>query len=575
MNNNKHLSRKGLKLTTRLLLLMNLPIFITAAIAVVVSAKKQLQLAEDITRQEMHSLAASILQVYDSEADGDYTYIDGSFKKGAISLTGSYDIIDNIKAETGTDVTLAYDNIRVLTTMKDASGSRMTGSEIDSRVMDIVRTGKNFVATKTEIGNTIYMGYYLPLRQPSDQSIAGVVFCGRPRSAIIDEIKSSVITTFVWVLGAFLIAIVVCTMALRRITSAIRQSAGNLDQVAAGVLNLQINSRILNRSDELGDMGRSLQQMISSFASMIHQITDSSAQLYGMSSGYGDSFGTIVGQISEINHSMDEIANGAAVQARESQDANCQVIHIGESISATVERVELLNQSSDKMQQYSSTANDTLGQLSAIASRTKEAMNSVQAQTNNTNRSARDIQEATHLITEIASQTNLLSLNASIEAARAGENGKGFAVVAGEIRNLSEQSRISAEKIDAIVQQLMVNSDQSVHTMEDVSKIIVQQDHMLSDTISMFDALNAEIKAVIQAVQEIRTQIETLDRLKSGVLDNLEGLANIAQQNASSTQETSSSMELLGTIIDQCNEDTRRLMELANELEQNTHRFSL
>lgn len=572
---NKQTTLKGFRLTTQLLLLINLPIFAIAIIAVLISADKQQQLAERIIKEEMHSSASSILQVYDSETDGDYSYSDGSFKKGTTPLTGNYSIIDNVKDETGIDVTIFYDNIRVLTTIKDKSGDRITGSEMDSRIMDVIKEGKNYVATKVKVGDAIYSGYYLPLRQPSDHSITGAVFCGQPRSEIMNEIRTSVITTLIGIAIVLVIAMILCGIVMHKIISVLGKTVGNLDKVAAGALNIQIDQRILNRGDEIGDMGRSLQQMISSFGNIIHQITDSSAKLDSVSTEYGNSFQTIVEQINGINRSMEEVANGATAQAKESQEANQQVINIGESITTTVERVEILNNSSDKMKQYSDTANDTLEKLSEITIKTREAVSSVQKQTHETNQSTKDIQEATQLITEIASQTNLLSLNASIEAARAGENGKGFAVVADEIRNLSEQSRQSAEKIENIVHQLMTNSDNSVQTMGDVSKIVIQQDEMLSDTISMFDSLNEEIQEVIGAVNEIRKQIDTLDSLKSGVLDNLEGLAGIAEQNAASTQETSTSMTMLGNIIDKCNEDTKELMKLAENLEENTRRFSL
>ncbi|RKI39711.1 methyl-accepting chemotaxis protein [bacterium D16-51] len=575
MKKNNATPRKGVRLTTQLMLLINLPIFVIAIIAVLISANKQKQLVERITRQEMHSSASSVLQVYNSETDGDYSYSDGVFKKGTTSLSGNYTIIDNIKKETGIDVTISYGNTRLLTTIKDKSGDRLIGSEIDSRIMDVIKDGKNFVAQKVKVGDTIYTGYYIPLRQPSDRSIAGVVFCGQPRAEIMDEIKDSVVTTLIGIAIVLVIASIICGFAMRRLITVIGKTVGNLDNVAAGALNIQIDQRILSRGDEIGDMGRSLQQMISAFSDIIHKITDSASKLDSVSSEYGDSFQTIVEQINGINRSMDDVANGATAQAKESQEANQQVINIGDSITTTVERVEILNNSSDKMKQYSDTANDTLEKLSGITIKTKEAVNSVQKQTNETNQSAKDIQEATQLITEIASQTNLLSLNASIEAARAGENGKGFAVVADEIRNLSEQSRQSAEKIENIVRQLMTNSDNSVQTMGEVSEIVLQQDEMLSDTISMFDSLNEEIREVIGAVNEIRHQIETLDQLKSGVLNNLEGLAGIAEQNAASTQETSASMTMLGDIIDRCSEDTKELMRLAEELEENTRRFSL
>lgn len=575
MKKNNATPRKGVRLTTQLMLLINLPIFVIAIIAVLISANKQKQLVERITRQEMHSSASSVLQVYNSETDGDYSYSDGVFKKGTTSLSGNYTIIDNIKKETGIDVTISYGNTRLLTTIKDKSGDRLIGSEIDSRIMDVIKDGKNFVAQKVKVGDTIYTGYYIPLRQPSDRSIAGVVFCGQPRAEIMDKIKDSVVTTLIGIAIVLVIASIICGFAMRRLITVIGKTVGNLDNVAAGALNIQIDQRILSRGDEIGDMGRSLQQMISAFSDIIHKITDSASKLDSVSSEYGDSFQTIVEQINGINRSMDDVANGATAQAKESQEANQQVINIGDSITTTVERVEILNSSSDKMKQYSDTANDTLEKLSGITIKTKEAVNSVQKQTNETNQSAKDIQEATQLITEIASQTNLLSLNASIEAARAGENGKGFAVVADEIRNLSEQSRQSAEKIENIVRQLMTNSDNSVQTMGEVSEIVLQQDEMLSDTISMFDSLNGEIQEVIGAVNEIRHQIETLDQLKSGVLNNLEGLAGIAEQNAASTQETSASMTMLGDIIDKCSEDTKELMRLAEELEENTRRFSL
>ncbi len=567
--------RKGFKLTTQLLLLMNLPIFAVAIIAVLISAYKQQRLAESMTKQEMHSAASSILQVYNSETDGDYSYSDGSFRKGITPLTGNYTIIDNIKQETGIDVTIAYNNTRVLTTIKDDTGNRVIGSEVDSRVMDAIQSGKNFVARKVKVGNLFYTGYYIPLRQSSDNTIVGTVFCGRPRAEVIDEIKLSIITTLAGVIIVLLIAMVLCAIAMRRITAVIKKTVGNLDKVAMGSLNFQIDTRILSRNDEIGDMGRSLHEMMSAFRSIIRQITESAAKLDLVSTEYGESFQTIVDQMKGINVSMEEIACGATTQATESREANNQVINIGDAITATVEGVEILSNSSSKMKQYSDTANDTLGKLSVITERTKSAIASVQEQTNETNQSTKDIQEASQLITEIASQTNLLSLNASIEAARAGENGKGFAVVADEIRRLSEQSRQSAEKIDTIVHQLIINSDNSVKTMGEVSEIGTQQADMLSNTIFMFDSLNSEISEVVHAISEIRNQTETLDTLKTGILDNLKGLASIAEQNAAGTQQTSASMAMLGEIIDKCSKDTQTLMKLAEELNQNTLRFSL
>ena len=179
------------------------------------------------------------------------------------------------------------------------------------------------------------------------------------------------------------------------------------------------------------------------------------------------------------------------------------------------------------------------------------------------------------MITDIAAQTNLLSLNASIEAARAGEHGKGFAVVADEIRALSEQSRQSAEKIVEIVDTLLVNSDTSVQTMSKVMDKIGVQNDKLSETSQMFNLLHNEIGTVADAIEKIRKQAEALEDKKNKVTSIVDGLAAIAEENAASTEETSASMLEFNEILSVCNKATGELRKLSEELAENTKHFDL
>lgn len=96
------------------------------------------------------------------------------------------------------------------------------------------------------------------------------------------------------------------------------------------------------------------------------------------------------------------------------------------------------------------------------------------------------IRAAVDLITSIAEETNLLSLNASIEAARAGEQGRGFAVVAGQIQKLAEQSNESAGSIADIIGELLKDSENSVHIMEEVQEIMNEQQEKLQATRRQF-----------------------------------------------------------------------------------------
>ena len=157
----------------------------------------------------------------------------------------------------------------------------------------------------------------------------------------------------------------------------------------------------------------------------------------------------------EIGSAVEEISKGATNQASEVDVASTQISKMGDVFAEIVADVDQLGEMAEQMQQVSVESTQFMEELGSANSRTTEAFAQVAQQTHTTNESVQKIREATELITSIASQTNLLSLNASIEAARAGEAGKGFAVVASEIQKLAEQSSSSADIINGIIEELL------------------------------------------------------------------------------------------------------------------------
>ena len=568
--------KRGVRLALKLSLTVIIPIILITISGIVLSAVKQSGLSESLVQREISGIARSVRQTYMELNQGSEFVMDGdTLSKGAQKLTGDYELIDELKKEQDVELSLFYGDVRILTTLTDESGKREINTKLSTEVYEKLKKGEDYFASDIELFGKPYSGYYVPLYQPGTKDIVGSIFCGRSQTQVNDSLRGTVLSMAGVMIGIFAIAFIFVLVMVRRIVKSLDGAVNNLGSVAKGILNFEMKAEILERGDEVGDMARAIQSLIQSLHEILTNITQSSQTLENFSGQFSDSFKSISDSISSVNTAVEEIAGGATSQASETMNANQKVSEMGQALEETSANVETLNSSSEKMKEYNQTAGNNLEELNVISEKTKESVIAVQKQTNLTNESAQQIREATELITDIADQTNLLSLNASIEAARAGENGKGFAVVADEIRNLSEQSRQSAERIVEIVTDLLDNSDTSVRTMNEVVQNIEVQNDKLSETGHMFDSLDAEINEVAAAITQIRQQTAALNKQKEMVTGIVDSLAAIAEENAASTEETSASMLELNEIVEACHQATGQLSGLAEQLAENTKHFDI
>ena len=266
---------------------------------------------------------------------------------------------------------------------------------------------------------------------------------------------------------------------------------------------------------------------------------------------------------------------GTTSLAQETEVVNEKVQELGDVIDIENDEMVKLESSVDTMMKYSDGASKSIDKLYEITEITTNAIQVVSEQTKQTSESAVNINNMVEIIKSMASQTNLLSLNASIESARAGEAGKGFAVVAGEIRALAEKSAESAAEIESVVRGLTTNVETSTNRMEEVINNVTEQQRQLEETRDAFDNLYKEINVVDDVAKIIGSQTEVLNKLKVVVADSVSNLGSVAQENSASAQETSASMQLVADSIQDCNNDTQKLLALSDEQSEKTHRFKL
>lgn len=230
--------------------------------------------------EELQNVASAVLIHFELTYPGDYSLKEGTtdsgqttydLMKGDSIITQAYDYIDYIKTNTGIDITIFYQDTRVLTTIYNPQGARYIGTAAHPVILDdVLYTGESHFYRRILINSVPYFGHYEPLTNP-DGEIVGMIFAGKP-SAHIEKVLSSAMFPIVFVsllasLGVGYLSI----SSSRRVVFAIQRINNFLSQVAQGNLNMNLDSRVLIRKDELGDMGRGAVNMQRSLRTLIEQ----------------------------------------------------------------------------------------------------------------------------------------------------------------------------------------------------------------------------------------------------------------------------------------------------------------
>lgn len=337
----------------------------------------------------------------------------------------------------------------------------------------------------------------------------------------------------------------------------------------------ETQEKLNRRKDEAGQMSRAISGLREELVKVYAQIKKQSRSLYEAAETLSGETMETSEAVGQVDRAVGEIADGATSQAEETQKATENVILIGSMVEETGEQVSSLNSNADAMQRASVEALETLKELDQTNVQTREAIEKISEQTNTTNESALKIREATTMITSIAEETNLLSLNASIEAARAGEQGRGFAVVASQIQKLAEQSNESAREIEEIIDSLIRDSEEAVETMDSVREIIARQSANVERTGMGFAEVKKGIDTSLESISAISNSISRMDEARVNVVDVVQNLTAIAEENAAGTEETSASATEVGAIVQNMAEQAGRLKEVAGELESSMSVFKV
>ncbi|MCI9462767.1 MAG: hypothetical protein HFI48_02625 [Lachnospiraceae bacterium] len=348
------------------------------------------------------------------------------------------------------------------------------------------------------------------------------------------------------------------------------QEIGTLDFTGREKLN-----KYCGRKDEVGMIADATRVLVDASYHVVVELQEKSRELLKTAGEMNKSSAVTFDTVKSVESAIHEIAMGASNQASETNSASNSVVHIGNQIAETKDKSSTLYGVAENINSSGEEAIKTLQTLGDINEQAKNAVEQINKQTLTTNESVLKIRDAAQLITSIAEETNLLSLNASIEAARAGEQGSGFAVVAGQIKKLAEQSNDSAKYIDSVIDVLLQESSEAVQIMDDVKEIMKLQSERLADTKSCFEEVTQNVIVTQQEIANITQNISDMDEERIGVVDAVQSLTAIAEENAAGAQESLASTEMVNDMVKKVADAAKELAELADAIEKNISIFKV
>jgi len=414
-----------------------------------------------------------------------------------------------------------------------------------------------------KVGKTVYYVEIEPVKGTSWVLVSNV-----KESTVLEDLgnlQKKII--FIMIIAIIIIGILVERI-VHIVVGPIKSLTSDIGRITEGDFTVEVQTK---GEDEVAVMGNSMKEFIGTMRGTIGDIFSISGQL---------------NQQAENSSAVSETLYGsAATQSSSMKELNATVEELAKSVTEVAENATSLAMIVSEADQIGSDASKKMKDTVVISGKgrddmdkVKRAMDDIQksvtqleAAVGHVGESTEEITKFVEIIGDIASQTNLLSLNAAIEAARAGEAGKGFAVVAEEIRNLAETSAGAVDKISAITAEINTLVDDAVdktkvsaqnindseelittayHTFHDIYKTIGETNDLVQEMIAnvnKVDEVATSVAAITQeqsaSAEEILATSENLAQEALSVTDNSENVAQSAQSVAEHAEKLADEMK--------------------------------
>jgi methyl-accepting chemotaxis protein len=514
-------------------------------------------------------------------------------------LDERYDLIDQISSDLYIAVTIfmrdGNDYRRITTSIIDTSGKRATGTFLGSNSPAFIpiTNGRSYIGNALILGKQYITGYE-PVFAPNSREVIGILFVGVEMSSVADIINTRsdryifiiILISSVILLAAVLLNILIFN---RVIVHPVKTIVSILKDISEGEgdLTRQIN---LNSGDEIGDMAHYFDLTMEKIKKLVIIIKKQAAILFDTGNGLAANMGETAVAINEITTSIQNIKGQVSNQSSSVAETNTIMEQISVNINTLNNHIGIqttgVSRSSSAIEEMIANIKSVTQTLAKNTDNVKNLANASEVGRMSLQEVAADIQEIAReseglleinsVMENIASQTNLLSMNAAIEAAHAGEAGKGFAVVADEIRKLAESSGNQSKTISAVlkkikdsINKIIQSADEVLNKFEAIDlgvKTVSDQDEHI---LNVMEEQNTESQQILEALNQLNS---TTEMVRDGSGKMLEGSRKIIGESKNLelvTTEITNGMNEMATGSNQINTAVNQVNEISRKNKEN------